>query len=69
MSTIIPRPDGGHLLLCKGASEIVLSKCTSIIGENGRVTPLSAQDRKGIISDVVQSMARNALRTLCMAYK
>ena len=73
MTTIIPRSgkgeSGGYLLLCKGASEIVLNKCVSIIGENDRVLPLSARDCKSIISTVVQPMARNALRTLCMAYK
>lgn len=69
MSTIIPKQDGSYVMLCKGASEIVLNKCVSIIGENGRVQPLSAHDRKGIIGSVVQSMANNALRTLCMAYK
>jgi Ca2+ transporting ATPase len=66
MSTIIPLPSGGYLLLCKGASEIVLSKCSSVVGENGRILPLSAGE---IINTVVQPMANNALRTLCMAYK
>ena len=69
MSTIIPQPNGGHLLLCKGASEIVLKKCTQIMGENGRVLPLSVAERKAVVRDVVQPMANNALRTLCMAYK
>ena len=69
MSTIIPLPSGGYLLLCKGASEIVLKKCNSVIGENGRVLPLSVGERKNIVKTVVQSMANNALRTLCMAYR
>ena len=69
MSTIIPLPSGGYLLLCKGASEIVLGKCSSVVGENGRILPLNAGERKNIINTVVQPMANNALRTLCMAYK
>ena len=38
MSTVIPLPRGGYRLLTKGASEIVLDKCTHIIGNNGDVS-------------------------------
>ena len=69
MSTVIPLPNGGWRVLTKGASEIVLWKCTSIIGESGYIVPLSGDDKKEIVTSVVQSMAGNALRTLCLAYR
>ena len=69
MSTVIPLPGGGYRLFTKGASEIVLDKCTSIMGENGRIAPLTPVDKKEILSNVVQSMASNALRTIGLAYR
>ena len=69
MSTIIPLPGGGYRLLTKGASEIVLNKCTTIMAENGHIAPLTSEDKKYIVSTVVQSMASNALRTIGLAYR
>ena len=66
MTTVIPLPGGGHRMLTKGASEIVLRKCTSILGENGRVIPISSDD---LVTVVVQPMAEAALRTICLAYR
>lgn len=70
MTTVIPLPGGrGHRILTKGASEIVLAKCTSIIGEDGSVMPLTEDGRKEVIAEMVQPMAGRALRTLCLAYR
>lgn len=41
MSTVIPLPDNRHRLLVKGASEIVLKKCTHIMTNTGDVSILS----------------------------
>ncbi|RMC22749.1 hypothetical protein DUI87_00249 [Hirundo rustica rustica] len=35
MSTVTRRPGGGYRLLCKGASEMVLRRCTSILDAGG----------------------------------
>ena len=69
MSTVVPLPGGGFRLFTKGASEIVLDKCSHIVAENGRVAPLSEVDKKDIVSSVVQNMASNALRTIGLAYR
>ena len=69
MSTVLPLPGGGYRLFTKGASEIVLAKCTHIMAENGRIAALSEVDKKDILSNVVQSMASNALRTIGLAYR
>lgn len=69
MSTVIPLPGGGHRVLTKGASEIVLEKCSFIVKGEDSVVSLSSTDRKEIASTVVQSMACNALRTIALAYR
>ena len=69
MSTVIPLPGGGYRLFTKGASEIVLGKCSHIVAENGRIATLTEVDKKEILSDVVQSMASRALRTIGLAYR
>ena len=74
MSTVVPvTDDKGEIISyrvhCKGASEIVLANCVSIIGPEGEVTPLTGEDRRNIVKTVVEPMADNGLRTICLAYK
>jgi Ca2+ transporting ATPase len=74
MSTVVPITDEkdqltGYRVHCKGASEIVLGKCTTILGQDGEVTSLSGEDRRNIVKAVVEPMAGNGLRTICLAYK
>lgn len=71
MSTVVPVPEdegGGYRVHCKGASEIVLSKCTSIIGKDGIVS-MSSEDRREIVKKIVEPMADQGLRTICLAYR
>jgi magnesium-transporting ATPase (P-type) len=37
MSTVIPLETGGYRVFTKGASEIIMSKCSFIFGEGGRI--------------------------------
>ncbi|XP_046851841.1 plasma membrane calcium-transporting ATPase 4-like [Xenia sp. Carnegie-2017] len=74
MSTVVPIFDDqkevtGYRIHCKGASKIVLSKCTSIIGPDGTTNPLSSKEIDNIVKNVVEPMADNGLRTICLAYK
>ncbi|XP_032238959.1 plasma membrane calcium-transporting ATPase 4 isoform X2 [Nematostella vectensis] len=69
MSTAIRMPDGGYRLFSKGASEILLSRCTSIIGRNGQPEPFSSQDCLSLVQSVIEPMASDGLRTICMAYR
>ncbi|CAM4791578.1 unnamed protein product [Rotaria magnacalcarata] len=68
MSTIIQR-DQGYRLYTKGASEMVLAKCTSMIGENNQPKDLNENKRTRITHDVIEKMANDGLRTICIAYK
>ncbi|CAF5229199.1 unnamed protein product, partial [Rotaria magnacalcarata] len=67
MSTIIQR-DQGYRLYTKGASEMVLAKCTSMIGENNQPKDLNENKRTRITHDVIEKMANDGLRTICIAY-
>merc|ERR1712159_622305 len=70
MSTVIPIENGKKLrMYTKGASEIVLSKCQSVLDANGEPVHFSIQDRKKLQDRVIASMADNALRTIAIAYK
>ncbi|UJR25661.1 hypothetical protein I4U23_007012 [Adineta vaga] len=68
MSTIIHRDDG-YRVYTKGASEMVLTKCASIIGENNQEKQLNDAEKKRITQEVIEKMANDALRTICIAYK
>ncbi len=69
MSTIIPLDSGGFRVFTKGASEIIMKKCSFILGDGGRVEKFSpaAQDR--MVRDVIEPMARDGLRTISIAYR
>ncbi|KAF3441990.1 hypothetical protein FNV43_RR15906 [Rhamnella rubrinervis] len=68
MSVLVARPDGGIQAYCKGASEIILRTCNSVVGSNGQPVPLSKELERNI-TDVINSFASEALRTLCLVYK
>jgi Ca2+-transporting ATPase len=58
---------GKRIAYMKGAPEIVLSKCTKVL-TNGKVSKLTESDR-GRILEVIEAMARQALRNLGFAYR
>eukprot|EP00258_Populus_trichocarpa_P027451 XP_024443470.1 calcium-transporting ATPase 4, plasma membrane-type isoform X2 [Populus trichocarpa] len=68
MSVLVALPGGELRAFCKGASEIVLKMCDKILDDSGKVVPLSEEQILNI-SDVINSFASDALRTLCLAYK
>ena len=68
MSTVIPK-ENGFRLFTKGASEIVLRKCTHIIDCQGEIKPFSEEDQDNIVKTVIETMASDGLRTICVAYK
>ncbi|XP_032066627.1 plasma membrane calcium-transporting ATPase 3 isoform X3 [Thamnophis elegans] len=69
MSTVICMPDGGYRLFSKGASEIVLKKCTNILNSNGELRNFRPRDRDEIVKKVIEPMACDGLRTICIAYR
>ncbi len=69
MSTSIRTKDGKVRLHSKGASEMVLAKCTSYLDKNGNVVSLNQSKIDDMIKNVVEKMATNGLRTICVAYR
>ncbi|XP_008047836.1 plasma membrane calcium-transporting ATPase 3 isoform X1 [Carlito syrichta] len=69
MSTVIRRPDGGFRLFSKGASEILLKKCTNILNSNGELRGFRPRDRDDMVKKIIEPMACDGLRTICIAYR
>uniref|UniRef100_A0A0N4Z4H1 Calcium-transporting ATPase n=1 Tax=Parastrongyloides trichosuri TaxID=131310 RepID=A0A0N4Z4H1_PARTI len=68
MSTVI-RLDDGYRVFTKGASEIILNKCKWLLGENGSIIKCTHNHVNKIFKDVIEPMASDGLRTICVAYK
>ena len=69
MSTVIRRRDAIVRMYTKGASEIVLKKCKSILNRNGEKIPFSTVDYDRLVQTVIEPMACDGLRTICVAYR
>uniref|UniRef100_A0A8C3NF93 Calcium-transporting ATPase n=1 Tax=Geospiza parvula TaxID=87175 RepID=A0A8C3NF93_GEOPR len=69
MSTVTRRPGGGYRLLCKGASEMVLRRCTSMLDAGGAPRALGGPEREELVRRVVEPMAAGGLRTLALAFR
>jgi len=67
MSTVCGE-GGEHTVYVKGAPEVVLSSCTSIVGPAGVVRAITDADREAVLN-ASETMARDALRVLAMAYR
>ncbi|KAL2755929.1 hypothetical protein ACRALDRAFT_1050792 [Sodiomyces alcalophilus JCM 7366] len=71
MGIVVPLPGGRARLYVKGASEIVLNKCTQIFGDpsaDASLVPMTAEDHKSINS-LIHSYASRSLRTIGLAYR
>ncbi|CAB1336353.1 unnamed protein product [Coregonus sp. 'balchen'] len=69
MSTVVQLPDGSFRLYSKGASEILLKKCSSIMAGGGDPRGFRPRDRDEMVKKVIEPMACDGLRTICVAYK
>ncbi|KFK34968.1 hypothetical protein AALP_AA5G217200 [Arabis alpina] len=67
MSVLTSHSGGSVRAFCKGASEIVLKMCEKVVDSNGKSVPLS-EEKMANISEVIESFASEALRTLCLVY-
>ncbi|XP_037353158.1 plasma membrane calcium-transporting ATPase 4 isoform X3 [Talpa occidentalis] len=69
MSTVVQKPGGGFRMYSKGASEIILRKCNRILDKKGDIVPFKNKDRDEMIHTVIEPMACEGLRTICIAYR
>ncbi|XP_075570689.1 plasma membrane calcium-transporting ATPase 2 isoform X10 [Pelecanus crispus] len=69
MSTVIKMPDGSFRMYSKGASEIVLKKCSRILNAAGEPRIFRPRDRDEMVKKVIEPMACDGLRTICVAFR
>ncbi|XP_035243691.1 plasma membrane calcium-transporting ATPase 4 isoform X3 [Anguilla rostrata] len=69
MSTVLKNPDGSYRMYSKGASEIVLRKCSRILDGSGQARVFHPKDRDEMVHKVIEPMACEGLRTICLAYR
>uniref|UniRef100_A0A8I6ADD4 Calcium-transporting ATPase n=1 Tax=Rattus norvegicus TaxID=10116 RepID=A0A8I6ADD4_RAT len=69
MSTVIKMPDESFRMYSKGASEIVLKKCCKILSGAGEPRVFRPRDRDEMVKKVIEPMACDGLRTICVAYR
>ncbi|XP_027378629.1 plasma membrane calcium-transporting ATPase 2 isoform X9 [Bos indicus x Bos taurus] len=69
MSTVIKLPDESFRMYSKGASEIVLKKCCKILNGVGEPRVFRPRDRDEMVKKVIEPMACDGLRTICVAYR
>ena len=66
MITVNEIPDGGALLLVKGAPEVVVGRCDHALGPEGAVDGLTEADRAGLLA-AAAAMAGEGIRVLALA--
>ncbi|VDM67842.1 unnamed protein product [Strongylus vulgaris] len=69
MMTVIQLESGVYRIYAKGASEIILSRCSFILGEEGEIKPFAAAQAAELTKEVIEPMASDGLRTIGLAYK
>ncbi|XP_067090048.1 plasma membrane calcium-transporting ATPase 4 isoform X1 [Osmerus mordax] len=69
MSTVLKNADGSYSMFSKGASEILLKKCCRILVASGEAKVFKSRDRDDIVKTVIEPMASEGLRTICLAYR
>ncbi|KAJ8400188.1 hypothetical protein AAFF_G00398820 [Aldrovandia affinis] len=69
MSTVLKNPDGSFRMYSKGASEIILRKCSRILDGAGEARIFHPKDRDEMVRKVIEPMACVGLRTICLAMR
>ncbi|CAL8254689.1 unnamed protein product [Arctogadus glacialis] len=69
MSTVVQLPDRSFRLYSKGASEILLKKCSTIMDAAGELRNFKRADRDKMVKKVIEPMACEGLRTICVAFR
>ncbi len=69
MSTIVPIESGGYRVYTKGASEIIMKKCSFLLGDGGKVESFTTAHQDRLVQTVIEPMAKDGLRTISIAYR
>eukprot|EP00591_Stephanopyxis_turris_P012974 CAMPEP_0195528096 /NCGR_PEP_ID=MMETSP0794_2-20130614/30084_1 /TAXON_ID=515487 /ORGANISM="Stephanopyxis turris, Strain CCMP 815" /LENGTH=1188 /DNA_ID=CAMNT_0040659157 /DNA_START=69 /DNA_END=3632 /DNA_ORIENTATION=+ len=69
MTWAVPLPDStGYRIYSKGATEVILSRCTSQMTASAATEPLSQETLQSII-EITEQYARRGMRCLSLAYR
>uniref|UniRef100_A0A674CUS3 Calcium-transporting ATPase n=1 Tax=Salmo trutta TaxID=8032 RepID=A0A674CUS3_SALTR len=69
MSTVLKNADRSFRMFSKGASEILLKKCSKLLTASGETKVFRPRDREDMVKKVIEPMASEGLRTICLAYR
>ncbi|KAM7382295.1 hypothetical protein PAMA_012922 [Pampus argenteus] len=69
MSTVLRNHDDSYRMFSKGASEILLMKCCKILTASSEAVAFKPQNRANLVKTVIEPMASEGLRTICLAYR
>lgn len=71
MSTVIKESDNplSYILFTKGASEMVVRCCSWVLDNEGKPQPFHSGHQERLTESVIEPMAGEGLRTICLAYK
>ncbi|BFZ08779.1 hypothetical protein BsWGS_11818 [Bradybaena similaris] len=71
MGTVIKvdNKENAYRFFCKGASEVVVKKCSYILDGSGAPKPFTSREHDRVVNEVIEPMACDGLRTICLAYK
>ena len=67
-TTAVSLDDGNVRVYCKGAPEMVIKFCTTMVGPNGAKTDLGQDKKDEIITNVVNGFASKTYRTMLVSY-
>jgi magnesium-transporting ATPase (P-type) len=68
MTWLVPEGDDKLRAHAKGASEVILARCTTYIDGTGATVPLDDETRAAVLAEI-SDYANRGLRTLALAYK
>ena len=71
MSWVVKKPGGGYRLFAKGASEIILDRCTFHVSSPDKLTrdALDPETKERLQREVILTFAAEAMRTMALAYR
>ncbi|EJD74009.1 calcium ATPase [Loa loa] len=65
----VTRLSNGYRVYAKGASEIILTRCSYMLGPEGKIKPFDIEQQQEMTRNVIEPMASDGLRTIGLAYK
>ena len=68
MSWAVPREGGGYRLYSKGAQEVILARCTKLVGEHAETEELDEEKRDEMTATAL-AYSRRGMRCLGLAYR